>query len=66
MALFVPEYLWVRVFVPSGLVHRPSDRMSVRTIPLSGYMERRYRYKPEDLLDRRMSVMDWYYHKWPT
>ena len=35
-----PEDCQVRVFGSSGSVDRPSDRLSVRTIPLSGSMER--------------------------
>ena len=37
---------WVRMFWSSGLVDRPSDRLYVRTIPLSGCMDRRYCYAP--------------------
>ena len=35
----------MRVFWSSGLVDRPSDRLYVRTIPLSGCMDRRSRYR---------------------
>ena len=36
----------VRVFWSSGIVDIPSDRLYVRTIPLSGCMDRRSRYIP--------------------
>ena len=39
----------MRVFWLSGLVDRPSDRLYVHTIPLSGCTERRSRYKGEFL-----------------
>ena len=34
----------MRMFRPSGIVDRSYDHMSVRTIPLSGCMDRRSRY----------------------
>ena len=43
--LFVLEDWQVRVFWLSGLVDRPSDRLCIHTIPLSGCMERRSRYR---------------------
>ena len=43
-ASFVPADWRVRVFESSGLKDRPSDRLSIRTIPLSGCMDRRSRY----------------------
>ena len=36
----------MRVFCLSGLVDRPSDRLYVRNIPMSGYMERLSHYIP--------------------
>ena len=36
----------VRVFLSSGIVDRLSENLSVRTIPLSGWMDRRSRYIP--------------------
>ena len=38
-------YWWVRVFGPSGLVYRLSNLLYVRTIPLSGCMDIRSRYR---------------------
>ena len=45
-ASFVSANWGVRVFWSSGLVDRPSDRIYVRTITLSGCMGRRSRYIP--------------------
>ena len=36
-----PAEWQVRLFGTSGLIDRPSDHLSVRTIPLSGCMDRR-------------------------
>ena len=41
---FVLADFQVRVFWSSGTVDRPSVYMYIRTIPLSGYMYRRYHY----------------------
>ena len=41
---FIPADRQVRVFGPSGIVHIPSDHLSVRTIPLYGCMDRIFRY----------------------
>ena len=35
----------MRVFYSSGLVDGPYDRLYVRTIPLPGCLDRRFRYK---------------------
>ena len=43
-ALFVSADWQVRVFWSSGIVYRPSDRLYVRTIPLSVCMDRRSSY----------------------
>ena len=43
-ALFVLADWQLRVFWSFGLIDRPSDRLYVRTIPLSGCMDRHYRY----------------------
>ena len=45
-ASFILEDWRVRVIWSSGLVDRPSKRMYVHTITLSGCMERRSRYTP--------------------
>ena len=34
----------MRVFGSSSIVDRPSERLSVRTIPLSGYIDRRFHH----------------------
>ena len=47
-ASFVSEDLKVRVLWSSGIVDRPSDRFYVRTITLSGCMEKRHRYRGGD------------------
>ena len=39
-----PEDWQVRVFMPSGIIDTPSDRMYVWTIPMSGCMDRLYCY----------------------
>ena len=44
--LFVSEDWRVRVFWSSGIVDRPSKRLYVLTIPLSGCMDRHFRYTP--------------------
>ena len=44
----------MRVFCSSGLIDRPSYHLYVRTIPLSGYMDRRSRY----------SRIIWYLFPW--
>ena len=44
-ASFVSADLKVRVLWSSGIVDRPSDRFYVRTITLSGCMEKRHRYR---------------------
>ena len=41
-ALFLPTGWRLRVFGPSGFVDRPSEHIYVRTIPLSGCMDRCY------------------------
>ena len=43
-ALFVPVDFRIRLFASSGLTDRPSEGLSIQTIPLSGYMYRRSRY----------------------
>ena len=44
-ASFVLVDWQVMLFWLFGLVDRPSDRLYVRTIPLSGCMDRRFHYK---------------------
>ena len=43
-APFVPEDWWVKMFGLSDLVDKLSDRLTVWTIPMSGWMNIRYRY----------------------
>ena len=49
----------VRVFRPYGLVDRLSDRLFIRNIPMSMYMDRRSRYRGGGSASGK-DVLSWY------
>ena len=53
-ALFVSENWRVRVLWSYGLVDRPSDHLCVRTITLYRCMDRCFRYRQHNALDKNM------------
>ena len=57
--LFIAMDLQVRVFGPSDIVYIPTDHLYIRTFPLSGFMDRRSRYKRIKSHRKSVEVKKW-------